>query len=461
VNPLLKQLLVSLLFLATAFAAGDEMSPGTRARRFLTDLIQIDTTNPPGNETRVAEYLKQVADRYGIPCELVGNDPARLNFVARLAGSGAEKPLLLMAHEDVVPADRKQWTSYPFSAEERDGYIYGRGADDTKNLLAAELSVLIELKQQGIALNRDIILLSEADEEAGSTGMQWLIANAYGKIGATAALNESGTILETDSGARLFEVQTAEKIPTRITLTAHGVAGHAALPRPDNAIVHLARAILAVTGEQPVRLNATTRRNLAGLARLPEYAWLAPLLPDLENPARQAQAAAQLRARDAELDAGLHTTVSPTMLSAGVKINVIPNTAEAQIDVRRLPDESRDEVLARLRKMVNDPAVDVELTGVQDMPATQPSSIESPVYRAMERVLAASGPRAIVVPFMSRGATDGAFLRAKGMDVYGVPLFPHERGDSRAHGNDERISVTDLINGTGLLMRIVMTVAAP
>ncbi len=451
-------LAAALLCASAAFGAEKPMPPETLARQFLTDLIRIDTTNPPGNETRVAEYLKQVADRYGIPCELLGNDPNRLNFVARLAGSGAEKPLLLMAHEDVVPADRSQWSVDPFAAEVRDGYMYGRGTEDTKELFAAELAVVVALKQRGIKLNRDIILLSEADEEAGSTGIQWLIANAWNKIDAAAALNESGSILETGSGMRLFEVQTSEKIPTRVTLTAHGTAGHASVPRADNAIVRLARAILAITGDQPVKLNETTRRYFNELARLPEYAWLMPLLPDLENPARQTAASEQIRARDRELDAELHTTVSPTMLSAGVKINVIPNTAEAKIDVRRLPDEGQNEVVDRLRKMVNDPAVDVEYTGGQEMPATPPSSITSPVYLAMERIFKTASPGATVVPFMSRGATDGSYLRAKGMNVYGVPLFTEEKTGSRAHGNDERIQLSDFDHGTGLLWKIVMAV---
>lgn len=445
---------------AAAVGAGaqENVSLGERAQQYLTELIRLDTTNPPGNETRVAEYLEGVARAHGISAELLGPDPARLNFVARLRGSGEARPLLLMAHSDVVPADRTQWTADPFGAELRAGHIYGRGAQDDKDLLAAELAVLVELKLRDVKLRRDIILLAEADEESGSTGIQWLIRNAWAAIDAEAAFNEGGMAQDLASSVRLFQIQTSEKIPTRVVLTSHGTAGHASLPRPDNPIVHLARAILRLETEQPVRLNVTTRRYLAQIALLPDHRWLAPLLPRLESAITAQAAASQIRARDPELDAQLRTTVSPTLLRAGLKINVIPNTAEAQIDVRRLPNESREEVLWRFRRLINDSAVEVTSAEGQEMPTTEPSSIDSPVYRLMERVLAASAPRAVVVPYMSRGATDGSFLRQKGMAVYGVPVFLKEDAESRAHGNDERILPANLSSGAELLWRLVLAV---
>jgi acetylornithine deacetylase/succinyl-diaminopimelate desuccinylase-like protein len=262
---------------AFTLPAQETVSLGDRAAGYLADLIRLDTTNPPGNETHVAEYLKRIADQYEIPAELLGDDPARLNFVARLRGDGPARPLLLMAHSDVVPAERAQWTVDPFAGETRDGEIYGRGAQDDKNLLAAELAILVELKLRGIKLNRDIILLAESDEESGSTGVQWMIANAFASIDAEVALNEGGAAQDLRSGVRLFQIQTAEKIPTRIVLTARGTAGHASLPRSDNAIVHLARALVRLENDQPVRLNQTTRRYFARIAALPDYRWLAPL----------------------------------------------------------------------------------------------------------------------------------------------------------------------------------------
>lgn len=444
---------------ALAASAQENLALGERAQHYLADLIRLDTTNPPGNETRVAEYLRRVTHEHGISAELLGPDPSRLNFVARLRGSVEARPLLLMAHSDVVPADRAQWTVDPFAAEVRGAAIYGRGAQDDKGLLAAELAVLVELKLRGVKLRRDVILLAEADEESGSTGIQWLIHNAWSAIDAEAAFNEGGMAQDVASSVRLFQIQTSEKVPARVVLTARGSASHASLPRPDNPIVHLARAILRLEAEQPVRLNATTRRYLAQVALLPDHRWLAPLLPRLESAITAQTAAGQIRARDPELDAQLRTTVSPTMLRAGVKINVIPNTAEAQIDVRRLPNETREEVLWRFRRLINDGAVEVASAEGQEMPTTEPSPIDSPVYRLMERVLVSSVPRSAVVPYMSRGATDGSYLRQKGMAVYGVPIFLKEENESRAHGNDEHLSLADLASGTELLWRIVLAVS--
>ena len=182
-----------------------------QALGYFLDLLRIDTSNPPGQETRVARYLKSVCDREGIPGELLGGDPERLNFVARLKGSGPERPLMLMAHSDVVPVERSQWSVDPFAGVTKDGHIYGRGAQDTKALLAAELAVFVELKRSGVALKRDVIFLSESDEEAGSTGIQWMVNHAWEKIDAEFALNEGGFANQIDQGKILFNIQTRDR----------------------------------------------------------------------------------------------------------------------------------------------------------------------------------------------------------------------------------------------------------
>ena len=184
----MRGLLALFLMVPALAAAADDNRPMTeRARQYLIDLVRLDTSNPPGNETRVADYLKQTADSHGIPCELAGTDPRRMNFVARLHGNGRARPLLLMAHSDVVPAERADWTVDPFGAELRGGYIYGRGTLDAKSLLAAEMAVMVEIKRRNIRLSRDLILLSEADEEAGSTGIEWMMQHAFPKIDAAAS----------------------------------------------------------------------------------------------------------------------------------------------------------------------------------------------------------------------------------------------------------------------------------
>ena len=454
-----------LAFAALGGAVDDNRPLGDRTRQYLTDLVSRDTSNPPGNETRVAEYLKQVADAHGIPCELLGGDPRRLNFVARLKGSGKGRPLLLMAHSDVVPADRTQWTGDPFSAENRNGFIYGRGAQDDKSLLAAELAVMVELKRRNIKLGRDLILLAESDEEGGSTGIEWMLQNRYPKIDAEFALNEGGYVWETKDGPRVFQVETVEKIPARIILTARGMAGQASVARGDNPVLRLTAAVDKLArADQPIRVNQTTRRYLREISKIPEYAWLEPLRRKLEDPASSQAAAAQIRARDPEMDAMLHTTVVPTILhaggNAGTNGDVIPNRAEAQLDVLRLPSESREDVLARLRAVINDPAVEVTLAPTQQqIPAAEPSPITTPLYRAMERAIARMYPHDVVVAYMGRSGDDSSILRSRGMTVYGVPVFLKEPGESRVHGNDERIAGKTLEDGVELLWQMVLETA--
>jgi acetylornithine deacetylase/succinyl-diaminopimelate desuccinylase-like protein len=195
------------------------------------------------------------------------------------------------------------------------------------------------------------------------------------------------------------------------------------------------------------------------MGKLPEFPWLSPLLPRLENPATSQSAANAIRQHDGELEAMLRTTVVPTMLRAGIKINVIPNTAEAQVDVRRMPNETREEIMARFRQMVNDSSIEITWAPGQQMPSTEPSGMATPLYKAMEHVIARIYPRDLVVPYMSRGATDSSFLRARGMAVYGVPIFLREGLDSRAHGNDERITPKILEDGVELLWQMVLETA--
>ena len=445
---------VCLVRLAAA-GADDNRSLGDRTRQYLTDLVRLDTSNPPGNETRVADYLKQVADNFGIPAERLGNDPRRLNFVARLKGTGRGRPLLMLAHSDVAPVspeDRKLWTADPFGAELKNGYIYGRGTLSAKSLLAAEMSVMVEIKRRNLKLNRDLILVSEADEEAGMTGIQWLIQNSWSKIDAEFALNEGGSLTETRDGTKIFGIQTTEKVPVRIILTARGTVGSGAVPRKDNPILHVDDAVSRLArAEQPVYLNPTARRYFAAISELPEYAWLKPLVPKLENAATAQMAAEQVHMHDEELDAMLHTTVS----------SVSQQNGETVMDVRRLPvAESREDVLARLRQIVNDSSVEVAFAPGPPMPTTPSSPRSTALYLAMERAIQRIYPHdAVIAPFLSRGFTDSGFLRSRGMPVYGVPLFLREPGEPRVRGVDERISPKALDDGVELLWQIVLETA--
>jgi len=441
---------LAFVFSASAHSGNDSLTD--RAGRYLAELIRLDTSNPPGRESLVARRLEQITRAEGIPCELLGADPARLNFVARLKSAAPKhRPLLLIAHSDVVPAPPAGWTVPPFSATVRDGFVYGRGALDDKSLLAAELAVLVELKRAGHPLTRDIILLSEADEESGSTGMQWLVRHAWASIDAEFALGEGGFSMNLPSGTNIYLVQTAEKSAMPVLLHASGPGGHGSLPRPDNPLVRLARAVVKLAdAPQPVILNPTTRRYLAAISRVPDFAWLVPLTPQLETP----EGAAQLRDRDPELDAQLHTTISPDVFRGGTVVNAIPAAAEAQIDVRRAPGDSADAVLDRLRRIVGDPQIRITRAPGHRIPSTPPSRTDTDLYRAMESVLRKS----LVVPYLQRGATDAPWLRQKGVPVYGVPLFVQTEPENRAHAVDERISQAAFVDGVRLLRDIVMAV---
>jgi acetylornithine deacetylase/succinyl-diaminopimelate desuccinylase-like protein len=445
----------ALIFaLAVVGIADDNRSLGDRTRQYLTDLVRLDTSNPPGNETRVAEYLKKVADSYGISAELLGSDPQRMNFVARLRGSGKGRPLMLIAHSDVYPADPKKWTADPFSGENRNGFIYGRGTLDAKSLLAAEMSVMVEIKRRGLKLNRDLILVAESDEEAGSTGIQWLIQNAWPKIDAEFAINQGGTILETKD-TKVFEIQTLEKVPTPMILTARGTPRRGKYPRPDNPDLPLAHAMIRLTeADQPIHINPTTRRYLLALSKVADYNWLASLLPKLETPATAQAAAAQLRGHDPNLDGMLHTTVDASFRPGSRS----GDTARARVDVSRMPSETREDVLARFRQIVNDDSVELTFAPGQPVPANEPSALTTSLYRAVENAITHVYPRdAVVVPFMSRGSTDSSFLRSRGMAVYGAPVFPREPG--RVNGDDERIAAKAVDDGVELLWQMVLETA--
>jgi acetylornithine deacetylase/succinyl-diaminopimelate desuccinylase-like protein len=218
-----------------------------------------------------------------------------------------------------------------------------------------------------------------------------------------------------------------------------------------------------VDADQPVKLSPTTRRYFRDIAKLPDFEWVTPLIAKLDNPlttlAAQASAANQIRTKNPELEVMIRTSVAPTQMRGGSRFNIIPNSAEALLDVRRLPNESKEDILARFRQIINDPTIEVTLATGPQMPSTEPSSVNSAMFKAMEAVITRLHPDDLVLPYMSRGSTDGSYLRAKGVQVYGVPLFTIDPADNRYHGIDERISTKNLNDGTELLWQIVLEVA--
>jgi acetylornithine deacetylase/succinyl-diaminopimelate desuccinylase-like protein len=259
----------------------------------------------------------------------------------------------------------------------------------------------------------------------------------------------------------VFEIQAAEKVPLRMVMTAKGTAGQGSLPRADNPVLRLSRALVKISeAEQPVRVNRTTRRFLTEISKLDDYAWLGPILPKFDNPATMQAAGNQVRAMDPELDAMLRTTVTATVLRGSNTVSVIPNIAEAELDVRRLPGEMREDVMARFRQIIGDNQVELAFSGGLQMPQATPSGTDTALYRALEKAIRNLFPHGtVIVPMMTRGATDAAFLRARGVPVYGLPLFLKEPGESRVHSNDERISLKSLDDGVELLWQTVVETA--
>ena len=423
-------------------------------------LVQLDTTS--GHETRAVEYLKKVLESEGIPTQTFALNPARANLVARLKGNGSKRPLLILAHTDVVGVQREKWPVDPFGAVMKDGYIWGRGSKDDKPVLTANLMTMLLLKRSGVQLDRDVIFLAESGEEADleGVGINYIVRDHFADIDAEFAMTEGGGAdIENGRVARV-NIGTAEKVPARVRLVATGTAGHGSVPRLDNPLIHLGAAIQKVgLWQTPMRLNETTRAYFEKVATLapPERAAIYKALLD---PKTADGAQKYLREHVPSEYSMLRTSVVPTMLKAGVGPNVIPSEAEATLDIRALPDENVQAFYAQMAKVIDDPAVKIE-----PLPATRPASpaskLGTDMYQAMERAAKAVYPTATVIPSMSTGASDMAQLRAKGIQSYGVGPASTE-GDQinyPAHGDVERLAESSLYPFVQYVWTVVTEVA--
>ena len=428
------------------------------AAHFLADLVRIDTLDPPGNESRVAEYLQKTLQSEGIDGEMLETVPGRNSIVARLKGDGSKRPLLLLAHEDVVPVDRSRWTVDPFAAIEKEGLLYGRGASDDKGMLAANLEVFLQLKRLKVPLARDVIFLAEASEEmASQAGMEAIVERYWDKISCEFSLNEGGGALVENGRIKYFAVGTSEKLPRGVTLQATGSSGHASVPRVDNAVTHLAAAVAkAGTWETPSRLNETTReffQRLATISSPDQAAWYRNVL----DPKVQAE----LRVKTPQYYSMLRTSVVPTMLNAGIKSNVIPPTAEATLDIRALPDEDLPKFRDMLAEVINDPQVKIVASDTTyAMPVAPVSQLHTEMFDALEHAQKLVAPDTITLPTMGTGATDSSFLRTKGVQAYGIGVPKTEEESRTVHGNDERIEIKQLVGFVRFEWASVTEVAA-
>lgn len=433
---------VSVLMLSVlshAQTAPDFISAQAEAVKFLGELVKIDTSNPPGNEMRAAEYIKGVLAAQGITAQVFESAPGRGNVVARLKGTGRKKPLLLMGHIDVVGVERARWTVDPFAATIKDGYLYGRGAIDDKAMDAANLEVFLMLHRMKLPLDRDVILLAEAGEE-GTTqfGIDFMVEKHWDEIACEYAFNEGGDIVEENGKVQYVAVSTTQKVPRGFSLIAKGTSGHGSAPRVDNAIAHLAAAVDKVARwEAPMRLNETTRRFFQQMAKIspPDKA---QLYAHVDDPAAQQK----LHQTEPAYYSMLRTSLVPTIIKGGFRSNVIPAEAEARFDVRALPDENMDALKADLTKLLNDPAITfVDAENVNQRPATPPSGLDTDAFHALEHAQQKVFPGVPTIPIMQVGATDSAQLRAKGVQAYDLGTVMSSDDRNRIHGNDERIQI--------------------
>jgi acetylornithine deacetylase/succinyl-diaminopimelate desuccinylase-like protein len=426
-------------------------------------LIRTNTSNPPGNETAVASYLEQILEEEGIQAELFALDPDRANMVARLKGNGSKQPLLVMAHTDVVGVQPENWTVDPFGAVQKDGYIYGRGALDDKDNVTASLMLMLLLQRSGLELDRDVIFLAEAGEEGTTAfGVDYMVENHWDKIEAEYCLAEGGSTVSQGGVVRRVGITTTEKFPMRITLVARGTAGHGSIPRVDNAIAALAGAVSRLAAWQsPLRLNETTRAYFERLAEISEPDDAARYRGILD-PAQQPGIERYFAEHEPQHYSLLRTSVVPTILTGGFRRNVIPSEASATFDIRGLPDENPEEFYRDLADIIDDPNIDIVPEGVY-RPASAPSGLDTPAFRALENVTARLYPSAVTVPTMLTGATDMAQIRAKGTHCYGFgPITAEEdiAGGGGSHGDDERILEDSLLSLVQFLWYTVIEIAA-
>ena len=426
-------------------------------------LLRLDTSSPPGNEIRAADYLAQVLKREGIPYEVFAKDPQRPNLVARIKGNGKKRPILVMGHTDVVTVDPKKWTFPPFSATRDGGYVYGRGAVDDKDSVVAGLMLMLTLKRTGAALDRDVIFLAESGEEgAPEFGAQFMIDNHLAAIDAEYCFAEGGGVVRSGGQARQANVGTTEKEPRPIEVIARGAAGHGSVPRLDNAVVRLSDALAKIAAwVPPLQINETT---------VAYFRTLSPLVPpdvaaryrDVLNPNPKISGPADewLLENEPQHWSMLHTSLVPTVIEGGYRYNVIPSEAKAIVDVRLHPEEDQKTFLDRVRAVVNDPRVEVRWYRDPYRPAGA-SRLNTEAFTVLQAQLKAHYNTA-ALPTMGTGATDMSQMRSKGLQCYGIgPAIDTEDAGKGfgAHSDQERILESELHRFVRFQYDVVMDLA--
>ena len=457
-KPQFHTVLLAFLSLAVAVDA-DNMRPEAE-RRLAHDLykefIEIQSGYTTGATTPVAEAAAARLKAAGFPDSDIfvgGAIPKKANIVVRYRGTGARRPILLLAHTDVVEAKREDWTMDPFQLNEKEGYFYGRGTGDDKAQAAVWLANLIQYKKEGFRPDRDIIVALTADEEGGGpyNGVDWLLKNHRDLIDAEFALNEGGWG-EMAGGKRISnDLQVSEKYVLNFRLEVRNKGGHSSLPVADNAIYHLAGALLGISKlEFPLKANEVTAAYFQKLAQIETGA----MKDDLAKVATGSQESMRrVAAASPAWNATLRTTCVATMLEGGHAINALPQLAAAMVNCRVLPEDSPEYVQDMLQKAAADGQVSFKM--LSSRAKTPASELRPDLLSAVTRVTDKFWPGVPTLPIMVMGATDGAYLRAAGIPTYGIQGFFFDRDDIRFHGRDERMSVQSFYEGQAFLYELV------
>lgn len=426
------------------------------------ELVEIDTTTATGDTGRAAEAMGarlRAGGFTGADVQVFHPAPNKGNLVARLRGSGARKPILLVAHIDVVPALREDWSVDPFKLTEKDGYYYARGSGDDKFMAASFIANLIRYRQDGYKPDRDIIVALETDEEildADALGIQWLIKNHRDLIDAEFALNEGGGVGLKDGKAIRNSIQTSEKVSLSYQLEVKNKGGHSSLPSKDNAIYHLAEGLARLAKfDFPMKLNETTRIYFDRAAQFENEKTAADMRALLGE--RPDPAVVERLSTNAGFNAQLRTTCVATLLEGGHAVNALPQMARAKVNCRILPGEPVDEVKATLVRVLADDQIAV--TQIGQPVVSPPSPLNKEIMAVIDKLSGEFWPGAVIVPVMSSGATDGSYLRNAGIPTYGHSGLAGDINDVRAHGRDERVLVKSFFAGDEYLYRLVKSLA--
>ena len=450
--PLPSATLTLCLLLAPAMAWPDA-AVEEEAIRWLQEFVRIDTVNPPGNESRAVDFLGAILTREGIPWQSAESAEGRGNLWARLEG-GDKPALILLQHTDVVPADPKYWTTDPLSGDIRDGYLWGRGTLDMKGTGISQLSSFIRLHRAGLPLNRDVVLVATADEEAGGYfGAGWMLEHHPEVFeGAGILLNEGDGGTERD-GRITFSVEVTQKVPVWLRLTSVDTPGHGSMPNPTSSVTRIVEALNRLRQHQfPARIIEPVDAMFKGLAENLEGEW-ATAYRDMSRSIEEPGFLDRLQRHSPFLHALTRDTCSLTRMSASNKINVVPPEAWAEIDCRMLPDRPAEAFVRDVRELIDGTGVEIEVL-MAFTPAVSPTDNE--LYRAIEAIMAEHYPGARVFPAVSTGFTDSHFTRDAGIDSYGFdPLVTAESEWSRIHGNDERIHLDNFRRGLRDMFAII------